>query len=125
MGWLSRLAGRRDSRTTISASGREMVILCSTRAKKVLARRDRPLVAELELAFACIACKQVRFHDAPVDGDVIEVNEKLGLLITAIVPTTCATGSTRTAANVAVRSFIPKWVRIDYAKRGWVGEYGL
>ncbi len=125
MNWLSRFAGNADSSTTINASGREIEVRCSASANQALAQRERPLVAELELAFACMPRKQVRFHDAPMGGDVINVNERLGLLITAIVPNTCETDKGKTAANITAQKFIPKRVRIDYLHGAWVGEYDL
>ncbi len=125
MNWLSRFASRADSNTTINASGRKIEVLCSARANQALAQRERPLVAELELAFACMARKQVRFHDAPMGGDVIRVNEKLGLLVTAIIPNTCETDKSKTAAKITAQKFMPKWVRIDCLNGEWVGEYGL
>ncbi|WP_437558110.1 hypothetical protein [Acidithiobacillus sulfuriphilus] len=125
MNWLSRFAGHADSSTTINVTDRKIEILCSARANLALAKRECPLVAEVELAFACIARKQVRFHDAPMGGDVIGVNERLGLLITAIVPHTCETGKAKTATEITAKKFMPKRVRIDYLHGAWVGEYDL
>ena len=91
----------------------------------MLAQRDRPLVAEIELAFACFARKQVLFHDTP-RNNVIEVNAKLALQITTIIPDVCeGVAETKTTTRAALPNFMPKWVRIDYAKGKWVGEYGL
>ncbi len=125
MNWLSRFAGHADSNTTVTASGREIEVRCSARANQALAKRERPLVAELELAFACFARKQVRFHDAPMGGDVIGVNDRLGLLITAIVPNACEMGKAKTATEITAKTFMPKKVRIDRFNGEWVGEYDL
>lgn len=123
--WLSRFAGYANSSTTVNVTGRKIEISCSARANHALAKRERPLVAEVELAFACIARKQVRFHDAPMDGDVIGVNERLGLLITAIVPNTCETDKAKVATEITGKKFMPKRVRIDYLNGEWAGEYDL
>ncbi len=125
MNWLSRFAGHADSSITINVTGRKIEVRCSARANQVLAERERPLVAEVELAFACIARKQVRFHNAPMGGDVIGVNERLGLLITAIVPNTCETDKAKVATEITGKKFMPKRVRIDYLHGEWVGEYDL
>lgn len=125
MNWLARLSGHSCSSTTINVSGKAIDVFCSARANQALARRERPLVAELELAFACMARKQVRFHDTPREGDVIGVTERLGLLITAVVPSGCGVADAKTAAKATARNFVPRWVRIDHAKGEWVGEYGL
>ena len=126
MNWLSRVTGYRGSRTTIRISGKEIEVICSASADKALVQRDCLLVVEIELAFACFARKQVLFHDAPGGNNLIDVNEKLALQITTIIPDTCdAVAGTQTTARTTLRNFTPKWVRIDYAKGEWAGEYGL
>lgn len=125
MNWLARLSGHGVTTTTINVSGKEIDVFCSARAGKELARREQPLVVEVELAFACMARKQVRFHDKPCDTGIIDVNEKLRLFITAVVPNICESGDMKTTASGRARNFSPKWVRIDYVKGEWVGEYGL
>lgn len=124
--WLSRLTGHGGSTATIDISGKEIEVICTASADKALARRDRPLVAEIELAFACFARKQVLFHDTPGGNNLIGVNEKLVLQITTIVPDVCdAVADARTPTKATLVNFMPKWVRIDYAKGKWAGEYGL
>lgn len=127
MNWLSRLTGGIGSTTTIKISGKDIEVHCSASADKALARRDRPLMVEIELAFACFARKRVLFHEAPTDRkNLIDVNEKLALLITTIVPDSCdVVAEAKTTTSAALRSFIPKWIRVDYAKGNWYGEYGL
>lgn len=127
MNWLSRLTGNMGSTTTIKISGKDIEVHCSASADKALAQRDQPLLVEIELAFACFARKQVFFHDAPTGRkNVIDVNEKLALLITTIIPDTCdVVIEAKTTTRAALRNFMPKWVRVDYAKGKWHGEYGL
>lgn len=127
MNWLSRLTGNIGSTTTIKISDKDIELHCSARADKALAQRDQPLVMEIELAFACFVRKTVLFHDAPTRGkNVIEVNEKLALVITTIIPDVCdGVVESKTLAGPALRNFMPKWIRVDYAKGKWQGEYGL
>ena len=124
--WLSRVAGCADSSAMVNVSGKEIEVLWSARANRALTQRDRPLVVEIELAFACFARKQVFFHDASVGKNVIDVNGKLALLITTIIPDTCEPAAVaKTTIRAALRNFMPKWVRVDYTKGKWNGEYGL
>lgn len=126
MDWLSRLPGNKGSSTTVHISGKEIEVFCSASADRALAGRDLPLVVEVELAFACFARKQVRFHETPTSENVIEVNGKLALLITTIVPDACdAASEAGTTARATLRNFMPKWVRIDCANGKWIGKYGL
>lgn len=126
MDWFSRLTGNKGSSTAVKISGREIEVFCSASADRALAERDLPLIVEIELAFACFARKQVYFHETSTSKDVIEVNGKLALLITTIVPDTCEVATkAKNTARTTVRNFMPKWVRIDCVKGEWVGEYGL
>lgn len=126
MDWLSRLTGNKGSSTAAHVSGKKIDVFCSARADRALAERDLPLVVEIELAFACFARKQVYFHETSTSENVIEVNGKLALQITTIVPDTCeVTTKAKGTAKAALRNFMPKWVRIDCVRGKWVGEYGL
>ena len=126
MDWLSRLTGNKGSSTIVRTSGKEIEVSCSASADRALAERDLPLIVEIELAFACFARKQVHFHETSTSKNIVEVNEKLALQITTIIPDTCeVTTKAKSTARVTVRNFMPKWVRIDCVKGKWVGEYGL
>lgn len=126
MNWFSRFADHGNSSTTINVADKAVEVLCSARANKALAERDRPLIVELKLTFTCMARKQMHFHDTPGDRRVIDVNEKLGFLITVIIPNTCEVViEANITPNNTARNFTPKWIRIDYSKGEWLGEYGL
>lgn len=124
MNWLARFTDKGSS-ATAHISGKEVNVFCSARADRALLKRDTALIVELELAFACIARKQVRFHETPTSTDLIQVNAKLALFISTIIPATCEITTQSGSATTVLRNFTPKWVRIDYDKGKWVGEYGL
>jgi hypothetical protein len=117
MSWFSKIAGKQGSIIKTTIAGKEISVFCTRSADKALAKRERPLLVEIELAFACIAHKQVRFQERATAADAIKVNEQLTFVITTLMP-----GNGETAG---VRSFMPKWVRIDYSKGKWAGEYGF
>ena len=126
MNWLALFTDSKGSSATVNISGKEVEVLCSASADRALAKRDMPLIVELELAFACFARKQVHFHETSTSKNVIEVNGKLALLISTIVPDTCeVTTKAKSTATTTLRNFMPKWVRVDCVKGKWVGEYGL
>jgi hypothetical protein len=126
MQWLSRFTGNKDATTSVKVAGKAIEVHCSASATKALAQRDRPLVAEIELAFACFARKQVRFHETADGKDAIGVTDKLALVITTIIPDACEpSAGGKDGGTVALRKFMPKWLRIDYVKGKWAGEYGL
>lgn len=126
MNWFSIFTGGKESSVSVDIADKEVKVFCSPRADKALAQRDRPLIVELELAFACFARKRIRFHEASASSNAIAVKTNLALVILTIIPDSCETAAdAKSSATTAFHKFIPKWVRIDYVKGKWVGEYGL
>lgn len=118
--------GSKGSVAIVNISGKEFEVFCSSSADRMLARRTMPLIVELELAFACFVRKKVHFHETSTSMNVIHVNGKLALLISTIVPDTCEKAAKiGNSATITLRNFMPKWVRVDFVKGKWVGEYGL
>ena len=116
----------RASRTVITLSGKEVEVRGSA-AARLLTGRETPLI--VELAFACMVRKTVRFHESPdltaPFGSRIPVTQTLALQIVTRVPDACAVPiSSATVRNPALRQFVPRWVRIDHVQGAWVGEYG-
>ena len=129
-GWLANWFGGRESNTVVTVSGKALEVRCSMAAGRALAGRASPLIVEMELAFACFARKEMRFHEVlgkiAADGSLVQVNEKLALLVSTVIPDSCDAGvSGGKGTRVPARNFVPQWVRIDYAKGRWGGEYGL
>jgi hypothetical protein len=126
MNWFTLFIGSKGSSATVNISGKEVEVFCSASADRALAKRDMPLIVEIELAFACFARKQVHFHETSTSKNAIEVNGKLALLISTIIPDTCeVTTGAKSTATTALRNFMPKRVRVDYVKGKWIGEYDL
>ncbi len=95
----------------------------------MLIGRATPLIVELELAFARMVRKTVRFYESPgltaPSGICIPVTQTLALQIVTRVPDACAAPtSSATIRNPVLRHFVPRWVRIDHVQGAWVGEYG-
>ena len=121
--------GGRATHAVITVSGKEVEVRWSAAAARQLALRETPLIVELELAFACMVRKTVRFHESPgliaASGICIPVTETLTLQIVTRVPDACAAETTSaTVRNPTLRQFVPRWVRIDHVQGAWVGEYG-
>lgn len=125
MSWLAWLTGGKPLATTVKVANKEIVVQWSASADKVLARRDRPLIVGVELAFACMAKKQLRFSDTVGGQAVIAVTDKLVLQLITVVPDICGMDPASVGTAVNMPSFVPRWVRIDHAKGQWSGEYGL
>lgn len=128
--WLSRLTHGRESITEIQLDGSPIQVICTASADTALKQRNHALIAEAELIFACIAQKQVRFHDQ-MDAHsghsrIVQVHEKLILQLTTVMPASCAMPDTTPVRPLPTgRNFTPRWIRIDYVNNHWQGEYGL
>ena len=121
--------GGRASRAVVTVSGKELEVRWSAAVERLLNLRETPLIVELELAFACMARKTVRFQESPdptaPSGSPVPVTETLALRIVTRIPDACAAPTTSaTVRNPALRQFVPRWVRIDHVQGVWVGEYG-
>lgn len=126
MNWIASLMNGEESRSIIKMGDREIEVFCSPRADIALAKRDQALIVEARLSFGCLVRKEVRFLELPAAENAIKVNMKLWLLVTTFLPAVCEIGAQGQAvASPRLREFAPKWVRIDYTRGRWIGDYGL
>ena len=112
----------------ITLHDKSLEIRLTTAAQKALARRDRPLVAEMELLFSCLLRKRVYF------GDVAEqstpVNDRLSVRFKPIMTRRCSVaegGATPPSEGFPLenpRPYVPNWLAIDYRQGEWVGNFG-
>lgn len=111
-----------DLDKSIELSGKPLRIHCTSRAMQALAQRATPLIVEMELAYACFARKNIRFHDYSAAAACVFVTDKLAVYAHAVLPDSCGVGAGSIPAMVSVS---PRWLELDYVKNAWVGEYGL
>lgn len=125
MNWLSRLTAYRGSTTTVRISGKEIEVICSASANKALAQRSRPLIVEMELAFACFARKTVRFHEELPGCTLTRVTDMLVVYAHVVIPDRCETSQAASGLHAEAGRYIPKRLWIDFKEGRWVGEYSL
>lgn len=108
--------------------GREVHIHLTRAAQQALQARTAPLVAEMELYFSCLIRKRVLFKE---DGaSATPVSEKLSLRFRPVAGQRCdlhaLEGEQPLEDFPIVRRapFVPHWLRLDYRKGAWVGEFG-
>lgn len=129
-GWFSKWLVGAESTATVEVCGKSLEVRCSASAERALSGRISPLIVELELAFACFARKEIRFREMSktplLDGSLVWVRDQLALQVSTVVSDFCQAGAPEgTATKAPIRSFVPRWVRIDHARGKWIGEYGL
>ena len=97
-------------------------------AQKALAKRDRPLVAEMELLFSCLLRKRVHFGESVDESS--PVNDQLSVRFKPIMTRRCSVaegGATPPSEGFPLenpRPYVPRWLAIDYRRGEWVGDFG-
>jgi hypothetical protein len=110
--------------------GKPFRIIMSGAAQRELAARSTPLVAEMELYFSCLTRLQVRFYDTDPNATATRINDGLAVRFRPVVSQRCdlhevAGKPPLTDAPLAKRApFVPHWLRLDYRRGEWVGEFG-
>jgi hypothetical protein len=110
--------------------GRPFRVILSNAARRALAARSTLLVAEMELYFSCLTRLRVRFHDDDPDASATRINEQLAVRFRPVVSQRCDLHEVEGKpplmdAPLARRApFVPHWLRLDYRKGEWVGEFG-
>ena len=116
--------------TTIQVHDRPVELRLSRAAQRALARREAPLIAEMELYFSCLIRKRVRFRER-ADG-LATVAAAPGLLVAFRAVTTAQCRIADVGEEVPLtdmpvtrgEALVPRWLAIDYRRGAWQGEFG-
>lgn len=114
----------------VALEGRPFRVILSGAAQRALGARSSPLIAEMELYFSCLTRLRVRFYDSDPDASATPVNEHLAVRFRPVVSQRCdlhevAGKPPLTDAPLARRApFVPHWLRLDFKKGEWAGEFG-
>lgn len=103
----------------------------SNTAERELEQRSTPLLAEMELYFSCLIRKQVRFRDLADEPDIVAADKHLSIRFRPVMTAACKVGDYEgdepPLTDFPITrpdSYIPKWLRIDFRKGKWIGEFG-
>jgi len=114
----------------IEIKGKSVSVSLSDSAVKALALRNKILVAEMELYFSCLIRKQVRFKEN-TDGDLINVADQFAVRFRPVMTKACGIdyeGDEPPLEDFPIEkpeAFVPHWLKIDFKKNQWVGEFGF
>lgn len=117
--------------TTIEILGNPMQVQLTKRAERALDERVAPLVAEMRLHFGCLITKRVVFTDDWLELPAYWLTPKLAIHFQALVTRSCNAGELARGApleafpSAHASSIAPRWLQIDYRKKGWTGDFGL
>lgn len=99
-------------------------------AEREMHSRDAVLLAEMELYFSCLIRKAVRFnHEAVNEGRMVVVNDHLQISFRPVMTQSCSLDASgkaplETMPIVNPAAFVPSWLKIDFKRNQWHGEFG-
>ena len=114
----------------IELLGRKVMITLSSAAVTALSQRDKLLVAEMELYFSCLIRKKVRFREN-VEGELVYVTDQLSVRFRPVMTAICGIdyeGDEPPLTDFPIKkpeSFVPHWLKLDFKKDKWIGEFGF
>lgn len=119
----------------IKVLGKPVRIHITRAALRALSRHGHPVIAEMELYFSCLIRKQVLFSEftgpAAPSEDCTRVLPGLYASFRAVTTKHCRIADTDGKPPVEAmpirepRRFVPDWLRIDFRRGKWKGEYGF
>jgi len=114
----------------ISIQNKSVQIYLSKSAEKALQQRNSALFVEMELYFSCLIRKQVLFHDRQRQSDSVPVNDNLSVSFHPVMTESCMLKDAepepaKSDFEIQRREcFTPRWLKLDYKKGNWQGEFG-
>jgi len=115
--------------------GRQIHVEISSSAQQQLNMRTAPLYIEMELYFSCLIRKQVRVYEAVIEpaqkNFSVRFSDKLQINFRPVMTKSCSISSCDDGkpplSDFPIRkpqSYIPKWLRLDFRKGSWSGDFG-
>lgn len=119
----------------ITMLGKTIKLDISKKAEQQLQKRSHPLVVEMELYFSCLLRKEIRIREVQraEQGEEFcaQVSDKLHLSFRPVMTKSCSVsscdGDSPPLSDFPIekpQSYIPKWLKLDFKKGEWCGDFG-
>jgi len=116
---------------SVQMLGRPVVVEISRNAEKHLDERAHHLCLEMELYFSCMIRKRVNVRPSIDNGMSVFVNDKLEIGFKPVMTRACSVsscdGESPPVSDFPIKkpeSYIPNWLKVDFKKGKWSGEFG-
>ncbi len=116
---------------TTVINNKTVLIELTKAASQAIKSRTTPLLAEMELYFSCLVRKKVRFYEANNNKESVVVNDELEIRFRPVMTQSCnisdVEGEAPPVTDFPIKNpaaYVPRWLRIDYKKGEWHGEFG-
>jgi len=119
----------------VEMMGKQILVEISDAAKKQLAKRTTPLFVEMELYFSCLLRKEIRIYET-LRGQIDEVfaaqlSDSLHISFRPVMTKSCSVSSCEgekpPLSDFPIKkpqSYVPKWLKLDFKKGEWCGDFG-
>ena len=114
----------------VELDGKQVMVTLSARAARALESLGAPLLAEMELYFSCLIRKAVRFRPLSGEDDARPLSEKLYVRFRPVVSRSCGAKLSEGPPPlddlpiVNPTAYTPDWLKIDYRRGEWTGQFG-
>ena len=115
---------------SIEISGKPVDIRISSAAARALASAEQAITVEMELYFSCLIRKRVLFHHELSGDPGVVVSDKLHVRFRPVMTRHCGVdyeGDEPPLTDFPIQNasaYIPKWLKLDYRRGKWLGEFG-
>jgi len=123
------------SKQNIEMLGKQIQVEISNKAKQQLNNRKTPIFIEMELYFSCLIRKQIRVREdlrESLDAAFsTQLSDNLQISFRPVMTRSCSVsscdGDEPPLSDFPIKkpeSYIPKWLKLDFKKGEWCGDFG-
>ena len=119
----------------VEMMGKNILLELSDRAKQQLNDRETPLFIEMELYFSCLLRKELRIYETLREqldeAFVTTLSDRLHISFRPVMTKSCSVssceGESPPVSDFPIKkpqAYVPKWLKIDFKKGKWCGDFG-
>ena len=123
------------SKQNVEMLGKQIQVEISKHAERQLQNRTVPLFVEMELYFSCLLRKEIRIRESVREkldeGFSTQLSDLLHISFRPVMTRSCSVsscdGDKPPLSDFPIekpRSYIPKWLKLDFKKGEWCGDFG-
>ena len=120
---------------TVEILGKNIQFEITKNASKQLSDRKIPLYVEMELYFSCLLRKEIRIREMKrkqsLEDFSVQVSDVLHISFRPVMTKSCSVsscdGDNPPLTDFPIskpQSYVPKWLKLDFKKGEWCGDFG-
>ncbi len=119
----------------VEMMGKQIQVEISKKAAQQLSHRMHPLFVEMELYFSCLLRKEIRIRENAREkmneAFTAQLSDNLHISFRPVMTKTCSVssceGESPPLSDFPIKkpqSYVPKWLKLDFKKGEWCGDFG-